>query len=82
MTEDQAKTKWCPMVRTGMVAGMAVNHHVDMQPHGDGVYNQTRCIASACMLWRWLQSPPANKTSKEVNPIWQGYCGLAGHTNA
>lgn len=40
------------MVRTGMVAGMAVNHHVDMNPGGDGVYEQSRCIASDCMMWR------------------------------
>lgn len=52
MTEEEAKTKWCPMIRTGMVAGMAVNHHVDMQPGGQGVYDETRCIASDCMMWR------------------------------
>lgn len=63
MTEDEAKKKWCPMVRTGMVAGMAVNHHVDMQPGGDGVYHQSRCIASDCMMWRFTST---------------GFCGIAG----
>lgn len=67
MTEEEAKKKWCPMIRTGMVAGMAVNHHVDMNPGGQGVYDETRCIASDCMMWR---SAPT------------GYCGLAGNVVA
>lgn len=69
MTEDQAKTKWCPMVRTGLVAGMAVNHHV-----GGDVKDETRCIASECMMWR-------NFTLDEVrrdNNSKGGFCGLAG----
>ena len=59
MTEDQAKTKWCPFVRTGLTAGMAVNRHVADY----GVYDETRCIGSGCMMWR-----AAGKT---------GWCGLA-----
>ncbi len=47
MTEDEAKTKWCPMVRTGLTAGMAVNQHTN-----DEVYGETRCVASECMMWR------------------------------
>lgn len=57
MTEDEAKTKWCPFVRTGLVSGsggVAVNHSID----GDdpeapfSVHEQTRCIGSGCMAWR------------------------------
>jgi len=65
MTEDEAKTKWCPMVRTGLTVGMAVNHHVDMNPGGQGVHDETRCIASGCMMWREYRG--------------NGWCGLAGH---
>lgn len=70
MTEDEAKTKWCPMVRTGLVAGMAVNAHVtdDKGKLGD-IYEETRCRASACMMWRW------HHTAK---PHMLGFCGLAG----
>lgn len=75
MTEDEAKTKWCPMVRTGMVAGMAVNHHVDMRPNGDGVYQQSRCIASDCMMWR----PYVVGGKKPGESIPGGDCGLAGN---
>ena len=63
MTEEEAKKKWCPMVRTGLTMGMAVNHHIDMMPGGQGVHDETRCIASDCMMWRFTTT---------------GYCGLAG----
>ena len=52
LTEEEAKTKWCPEIRTGLVHGMSVNHHVDMRPGGAGVHDETRCVASGCMFWR------------------------------
>ncbi len=67
MTEDDAKTKWCPMVRTGLRAGMAVNHHVGSShnsPLQGDVHDETRCVASACMMWREYRK--------------NGWCGLAG----
>lgn len=66
MTEDEAKKKWCPMVRTGLTAGMAVNQHCN----GD-VDSETRCIASTCMMWRWEYGASAR-------PNDHGWCGLAG----
>lgn len=68
MTEDEARKKWCPMVRTGLTAGMAVNHHVGSShdsPQAGDVHDETRCIASDCMMWR-------------VNGRGNGRCGLAG----
>ena len=67
MTEDEAKTKWCPLVRlfpagdywqstNGVDLMMGTAH--DMRP-------LTRCIASKCMMWRHL-------------PGSRGYCGLGG----
>lgn len=79
MTEDEAKTKWCPMARVGSSSS------------GNGALNKdwargpvaaSMCIASECMMWRWhLRSlprdyphqPPMVETSKT-----EGYCGLAG----
>lgn len=69
MTEEEAKTKWCPMVRAGHVAGMAVN----VEPNGDFKY-VTRCIASDCMMWKQYVVP----TGKKDELLAGGYCGLAG----
>lgn len=66
MTEAEAKTKWCPMVRTGLNAGMAVNHHVS----GD-VHDETRCIASGCMMWRYSTPNTIADHNKK-----DGFCGL------
>lgn len=67
MTEDEARKKWCPFVRTGLTAGMAVNRHVSDTPGGvEGVWDETRCIASDCMMWRWKDAEKDN-----------GFCGLS-----
>jgi hypothetical protein len=79
MTEDEAKTKWCPFVRTGLVAGMAVNRHVADAPGAiDGVHDETRCIGSGCMMWRVKvrESYPMDASTNDL--IVGGYCGLAG----
>lgn len=44
LTEDEAKAKWCPLVRAGREAGCN-RSEVDF---GATAY----CIASACMAWR------------------------------
>lgn len=88
MTEDEARRKWCPMVRTGLTAGMAVNHHVGSRhdsPQAGDVHDETRCIASDCMMWRWgtetgwpdgVPQTLGNLTNM-VSSI-NGRCGLAG----
>lgn len=87
MTEDEARTKWCPMVRTGLVAGMAVNHHVGRDGlHAGDVHDETRCVASECMMWRWaakstMKGPPSAMASVDQKD-WKGYCGLAGSFSA
>lgn len=64
MTEDEAKTKWCPQARVPMRAAECARNrgYIDGKaflPEG------TLCIASACMAWRTTSSQ-------------HGYCGLAG----
>ena len=57
MTEDEAKTKWCPMVRY-----LAIFSNEDGERETAGCYNRAansinatpcRCIASDCMWWVW-----------------------------
>jgi hypothetical protein len=75
VTEEEAKTKWCPMIRSGHVAGMAINSYVEMQKGAiDSWYEQTRCIASGCMMWRSRLEIVAN--TRDLYK--EGYCGLAG----
>lgn len=61
MTEDEAKTKWCPAFRG--------NDHGTNRPNEIGGLGF--CIGSACMAWR-EEPPPA----EIVGPV-HGYCGLA-----
>jgi len=66
MTEEEARKKWCPMVRFIM----------DRPAQGNLVSNRNctvndpwdKCIASDCMMWRWMSKIIRDK----------GYCGLGG----
>lgn len=73
LTEEEAKKKWCPEIRTGLVHGMSVNHHVDMRPGGAGVHDESRCIGSGCMMWRWHYDGLS-----DYPPDTKGFCGKAG----
>lgn len=91
-TEDEAKTKWCPMFRS------AVAHDVmggaNYATNRDNVPSTGRvdtCIASSCMAWR-----PVNQWRVRSDYPWQngtprgdfigpnnetrmlGYCGAFG----
>ncbi len=50
MTEQDAKKKWCPMVRFNYCGSdmTDVNRPSEM--------DSMRCIASDCMMWRWDMS--------------------------
>jgi hypothetical protein len=67
LTEDEAKTKWCPMQRhSEQGVGGAYN-----RPTSGGF----GCIASDCMTWRWGPPPHdlrrrtlySKKTGEKVN---------------
>jgi len=67
MTEDEARTKWCPFAFAALSpSGPAVNRIVgdDRPPLPKA---GTQCIASDCMMWRSVPGFPIN-----------GFCGLAG----
>ena len=53
MTEDEAKTKWCPQYQ---VAASATSNQHSSTDHrtvnNRPAHEQSRCIGSGCMAWR------------------------------
>lgn len=64
MTEEEAKTKWCPMVGKRFWADDGT-----ISPPTDG-----KCLASECMAWRWYYR--RDEVGRDIR-IDSGYCGLA-----
>lgn len=71
MTEEEAKTKWCPMSRSIHVGRLMGGSYAS--PTNKNA-EHSRCIASDCMMWRkrtWFNE------ESQIN-VGAGYCGLAG----
>ena len=73
MTEDEAKTKWCPHARVHKGEG---GNRYPMDIDAVGVSAYTRCIGSGCMMWREVSSQRKEIDGKLV--MYGGHCGLAG----
>ena len=73
MTEEEAKSKWCPHVRSYAGGWNADSSH--------RIPTVARCIGSDCMAWRWVQDELTTFIANDktvVTPSEHGYCGLAG----
>ena len=92
MTEDEAKTKWCPHVRIacglieegGKVLPDLPTFNRVALPSGPAVFPKAAtCVGSKCMAWR--ETSPV-KASMDLGPSSgrlpatpaRGYCGLSG----
>ena len=73
MTEDEANKKWCPMVKL-----FSRNGTIEDNRQYNGT--TTNCIASACMMWRWIQEYDGIQfgAPQKFLPLTKGYCGLGG----
>ena len=88
MTEDEARTKWCPQARIEAIwpSGGAADED-SFTGYRVGSHNVTEdgpasnCIASYCMMWRWIY-PDLGGFSVDESVVKKmrthGYCGLAG----
>jgi len=68
MTEDEVKTKWCPMVRfTRDSNGTLWDNRADNN-------GRPTCIASECMWWVWDEYEDVGDKMVPSLPIG-GHCG-------
>lgn len=77
MTEDEAKTKWCPHGQIAIAVGPSDGIEVaDNRP--DNI-KHANCIGSDCMMWRWNNGAyPLPNDPPEIRNRYDGFCGLAG----
>lgn len=78
MTEEVAKTKWCPFAKT-ISYGHADAPLPAPQDFADDRRFDAPCIASDCMAWRFAQTnvDDGNGGTKPSGDT-HGYCGAAG----
>ena len=70
-TEAEARKCWCPFVKLVIDLEHYASGNRFMGPAFD---DQTKCIASECMVWRWgAHIAPSDSRG----PHSTGYCGLA-----
>jgi len=90
VTEEEAKTKWCPFARVATIEGgrkYIAPPPVYNRVVFDGVelsadLKSACCVASTCMAWRTemiggFTHMETGETHGEA-PSGKGYCGLAG----
>ena len=84
MTEDEAKTKWCPHVRL-TATGDPVNGGEWSTNRADQEIGleTVSCIGSECMAWRRFkigqhQESCGPQGGYKTVVDYEGYCGLAG----
>jgi hypothetical protein len=76
-TEDEAKAKWCPMVRLSADhVGGGINRDTK------GNTSRANCIASGCMSWRWHVEPRGLAAALQPTKFERGYCGEFGEPSA
>jgi hypothetical protein len=74
LTEEDAKTKWCP---EGRLIASFDNGGAATFNRTQGRSDWPRCIGSACMFWRWSYGTGGfTREDRDGNSL--GYCGAAG----
>jgi hypothetical protein len=76
MTEEEAKTKWCPFVRVGSErTGLgSINRDVQLGERTPSA----NCIASACMAWQ-AKTKTEQRDRRDGLPVQPGTIYLRGN---
>jgi len=79
MTEEEAKTKWCPYARLGSSTSGLGGFNRFISPAREADFDGTRCVGSACMAFRWDFKTAARKSDfpGSASTSDGGFCGLA-----
>lgn len=88
MTEDEAKTKWCPFSRVPVgytsssyasvtTETVSANRttYVGDNPRNPKQLAGTNCLGSGCAAWQWLVQP-GSYAAVSPRENWPGKCGL------
>lgn len=87
-TETEAKTKWCPAVRSPLLMMGGIKEHLPSVNRNDRGEAMGACIGSLCMWWRWdpnsgpstvgmTQAEKIAAHKEGPQPPTRGYCGAA-----
>lgn len=79
MTEEDARTKWCPdavFPIDSLRLTVGGNRHISGE-----IPQECKCIASDCMMWREYPYAVCGDGKKHYYDMSKqgGYCGLAGN---
>lgn len=92
MTEEEAKTKWCPFARVSMrdAEGRTTrprNRVVELNKQGAVAHEFSsnlvgaRCIASACMAWRFGEQLCRHKERGTLHALCAMDPGMSDHAS-
>lgn len=73
VTEQAARTKWCPHARTYSYPPEAVDGTAVGGVNRGSLGATVNCTGSACMAWRWSEQERDNGPDAART----GFCGLA-----
>ena len=94
MTEDEAKTKWCPFSRVAVGSGAFGEPPLvgwnrkerESFGHREKIGGENHCIASRCMAWRWdttwvsaVHEGQGGDTVLRLKPIKEGQSPQRGY---
>lgn len=77
VTEEEAKKRWCPMVRHSNGPDGTWNRYAS----NPQIPEHYKCIASECMAWRLAEREKIDMYGKTKGQN-RGFCGLSGNPTA